>query len=193
MANRTVKFMGYTAGACTAVFTFNGNEVFNGAIAELGTAETPAELFNFEIDRTVNGNIAGSLVVTGSDLTAVSLSMNHSLQIHDAYTKDDGSADLGVTEAAAAADYQWASGGSNASKINITIDGAAFDKGDVAAQETADGTSYDGAWHVEVGDGRTMACDWVVVKTPTPPTLEEQLDHGYITQAEYDAGGKGLA
>lgn len=193
MANRTVKFIGYTAGACTAVFTFNGNEVFNGAIAELGTAETPVELFNFEIDRTVNGNIPGILAVTGSDLTVVSLSMNHSLQVHDAYTKDDGSADAGVTEEEAAADFQWASSGSNQSKINITIDGAAFDKGDVAAQEEASGESYGGAWHVEVGDGKTMACDWVVTKTPTAPTLEEQLDHGYITQAEYDAGGKGLA
>jgi hypothetical protein len=35
-----------------------------------------------------------------------------------------------------------------------------YDKGDLS--------SDDGAWHIEIADGQSLTCDWVVNPTPLP-------------------------
>jgi len=143
MPTRTIKFIGYTNSNINAVFTFNGNEVFNGAISAAGDMNTPAELFTFDIDQTVDGLIPGSITVTDGSLTVVALSANfmYSSTVH---------ADA----------FEWLDSGENTSKQNITINDVAYDKGAVSPSEG-------GAWHVSVDDGDTMSCDWVVTATPT--------------------------
>lgn len=78
MANRTfkVKGVGYdSAGSMNVVLSVGGSEVFNGAVTVgssnvFGTDMTEGELFTFELDESVSGDVAWQLSVTGTDHTS---------------------------------------------------------------------------------------------------------------------------
>jgi len=152
MANRTVKFMGYSSSPTVNVtFVFNGTEVFNGAVSNDGTL---GSLFTFDIDRTLEGDVPGTVSVSGGDLTIVSLIANHSDYERVEFTDANGDLHEEVTNADVINTYEWFDNGANTSKRNIIIDGVAYDKGDT--------TTLSGAWHVHIADGQSMECDWVV-------------------------------
>ena len=163
MANRTVKFIGYTTDNATVVFSFNGTEVFNGAVSPMGDTNTPVALFEFDIDQTLSGDIASSISVSGGDVTVVALSANKSMIANDAYVSDGISYDA-ITVADVANEFVWFDEGANTSKKNIFIDGTEYDKG-------VDNNPELGAWHIDVTDGQVMVCDWVVDATPVVPPL----------------------
>ena len=160
MANRTVKFIGYTTDNATVVFSFNGTEVFNGAVSPMGDTDTPAALFEFDIDQTLSGDIASSISVSGGDVTVVALSANYSEKVGPSSTDDEGNVIPEITSADAVNNYSWFDSSRNTSKQNIVIDGVAYDKGDT------NGIGMDGAWHINLSDGQSMTCDWVVDATP---------------------------
>ena len=157
MTNRTVKFIGYATENSTVVFNFNGVEVFNGQVVVSGTKESPTELFSFDLDQTVSGEIASSLTVTGN-ITSVALSANKSMIAQDAYTEDGVSYDA-ITTSDVDDTFNWFGNGSNNSKSNIIIDGVEYDKGDTTS------SSDSGAWHINVVNG-TMVCDWTIEASP---------------------------
>jgi hypothetical protein len=158
MANRTVKFIGYTTDNTTVVFNFNGTEVFNGAIAPQGNVSAPVELFTFDIDQTLGGTISGTITTSGGAISVVALSANYSHAIHPAGVDSDGNAIAEVTSDDLVNNYEWFDSSRNTSKQNIVIDGVAYDKGDT--------NGMDGAWHINLSDGQSMTCDWVVDATP---------------------------
>ena len=78
MANRTFKQFGAgydSAGSVNVVLTVGGSEVFNGAVS-VGTSNvygadmTEAELFTFELDESVTGDVAYQMTMTGTDHTS---------------------------------------------------------------------------------------------------------------------------
>lgn len=78
MANRTFKQYGAgydSAGSLNVVLTIGGSEVYNGAVTVsstdvFGTGLTESELFSFELDETVTGDVAWQMSVTGTDHTS---------------------------------------------------------------------------------------------------------------------------
>jgi len=155
MANRTVKFMGYSSSASVdVVFVFNGTEVFNGTVSSDGTI---GSLFTFDIDRTLDGDVNGTVSVSGGDLTIVALNANHEVNAHAELTNLDGSIIPEMTEEQGESTYTWFDSAANTSKKNITIDGVPYHKGDV--------DNLPGAWHIGITDGQSMVCDWVVNST----------------------------
>ncbi len=157
MANRTVKFIGYTADNINVVFRFNGNEVFNGAVSAAGSINAPAELFTFDIDQTIDGNISTDITVTGGMLSVVTLSVNHIETPRVEITGSDGVVVPAVTSDDAVNTYEWVNAGSNVSKKSIVIDGEAYSK--------EDAIGLDGAWHLHLTNGQTMACDYPISAT----------------------------
>jgi hypothetical protein len=160
MANRTVKFMGYTTDNTNVVFNFNGAEVFSGAIAPSGDSENLTELFTFDVDQTLNGNISGTVTTNGGELIVVALKANYSDLAKASFTNGEGEVIPEVTADDVINTYEWFDTGSNTSKENIVIDGDVYDKGDVS--------DLDGAWHIQLTDGQSMTCDWKIEATPTP-------------------------
>jgi len=159
MANRTVKFMGYSSTPSVGVsFTFNGAEVFNGDVSSNGELDS---LFTFEVDQTLSGAVSGTVSVTGGDLTVVGLSANYSMHPVDASTDDEGKTYPAVTSDDVVNIYEMFDAGANTSKSNISIDGVAYDKGDIDSSDT-------GSWHIELSDGNSMECDYTVEATPIP-------------------------
>jgi len=158
MANRQVKFIGYTDTETNASFVFNGVTVFDGSIPATGSKATPVELFTFDIDQTLSGNIASSLTVTSGSVTSVTISANYSTAIRPASVDSDGNAISEVTADDLVNNFEWISSGDNTSKINIAIDGVAYDKGEVGTMA--------GAWHIDVASGQTFVCDYPIVATP---------------------------
>ena len=78
MANRTFKQYGAgydSAGSLNVVLTIGGSEVFNGAVT-VGTSNifgadmTSTELFSFELDESVTGDVTWQITVTGTDHTS---------------------------------------------------------------------------------------------------------------------------
>ena len=78
MANRTfkVKGVGYdSGGSVNVVLSIAGNEVFNGAVTVgttnvYGTDMTEGELFTFQLDDSVTGDVAWQMSMTGTDHTS---------------------------------------------------------------------------------------------------------------------------
>ena len=168
MANRTVQFLGYTTDNINIQFTFNGTEVFNGAVTPAGSMGTPAVLFTFDVDQTLAGAIASSMTVTGGDVTTVTLATSHNGTIRETLLGErtvGGVVYPAMTEAElytasdAANDFQWIHNAENNAKTNIEVDGVANAK--------PNPTNLVGAWHVTVEDGSTMICDYNMSATPT--------------------------
>jgi len=161
MANRTVKFMGYTTDNATVVFSFNGTEVFNGAVSPMGDTNTPVALFEFDIDQTLSGDIASSISVSGGDVTVVALSANFNTAPHAELTsKNDGVVIPALTEEDASSNYEWIHRGSKDMNSGITINGVEFIK-------DSDDATRIGAWHIDLSDSDVMACDWAIDATTT--------------------------
>lgn len=78
MANRTFKQFGVgydPMGSVSIALTIGGSEVFNGAVSVgttnvFGTDMTAVELFSFELDESVTGDITYQIAMTGSDHTS---------------------------------------------------------------------------------------------------------------------------
>ena len=78
MANRTFKQYGVgydSAGSVNVVLTVGGSEVFNGAVTVgttnvFGTDMTEGELFTFQLDDSVTGDVAYQMTMTGTDHTS---------------------------------------------------------------------------------------------------------------------------
>ena len=160
MANRTVKFIGYTNDNATVVFSFNGTEVFNGAVSPMGDSDTPAALFEFDIDQTLSGDIASSISVSGGDVTVVALSANFNTAPHAEFTRNDGVVIPALTEEDASSNYEWIHHGSKDMNSGITINGVEFIKG-------SDDATRIGAWHLWLIESDVMACDWAIDATTT--------------------------
>lgn len=160
MATRTVKLIGKCLNPADAVFTFNGNEVFNGAL-NTSTGDEEVELLSFDIDRGIHGSIPSSLTVTGGDITVITLSNNFVLAETDAVLAEDGVTVVtpAVTEEDANDRYDWIADGSDDAKSNVFINGEAYDKGPVGDEQT-------GAWHIYLDDGNTLTCDWNMFASP---------------------------
>lgn len=151
MANRTVKFTGIAfsnAGSVNIQATFNNQTVFNGDVS-VPTSEGTSiqDLFTFDIDQAINGNIPLTFTVTGGTVKFIDCLMN--------YVASENFERDGVTTNVAT-DFDV--NGSDM-KTNISIDGDAYD-----TTRTAELT---GSLHVEVLDGSTLACDIVTVATAT--------------------------
>jgi hypothetical protein len=165
MANRTIKFMGKAVSDSdnvTITFAFNGNEVFNAvvpAISSVDTADTDGTiaLFTFDVDQTLNGVMPTSLTVSGGDVFVVSLVANYSLRAKSAGVDGNGVSYEEVTSDNVVNDFLDI-GTTGEPKLNIQIDGSAFEKGDI-------GTLL-GAWSVPVRNGETMSCDYNLSATP---------------------------
>jgi hypothetical protein len=94
MATRTFKFYGKaftTGGPVTVSLNFNNQPVFTGAVSA-STGATPgnnneglSELFTFEADTSVYGDIPLTLTVTGGDLFYGRITANYG---GDVYTVD---------------------------------------------------------------------------------------------------------
>ena len=78
MANRTFKQYGVgydSAGSVNVVLTVGGSEVYNGAVS-VGTSNvfgvdmTEGELFSFQLDDSVTGDVAWQMTMTGTDDTS---------------------------------------------------------------------------------------------------------------------------
>jgi archaellum component FlaF (FlaF/FlaG flagellin family) len=151
MTIRTIKFFGFTDNNTVNVnFVFNGQEVFNGPVANGGVE---GELFTFELSSEITGSIPATVTVNGGPLTVVALQSNYCKRPRLEATVD------GITKPAVSEDdvintFAYLSRGTNTSKTNIVIDGVAFDKGDVSEDA--------GAWHIPLTDGQTMTCDFEV-------------------------------
>ena len=78
MANRTFKQFGAgydSAGSMNVVLTIGGSEVYNGAVTVgteniYGTDLSESELFSFQLDDSVSGDVAWQISVTGTDHTS---------------------------------------------------------------------------------------------------------------------------
>ena len=78
MANRTFKVhgVGYdSAGSLNVVLTVGGSEVFNGAVTVgttnvFGSDMSEGEIFTFELDESVTGDVAYQMTMTGTDHTS---------------------------------------------------------------------------------------------------------------------------
>jgi len=160
MPTRTIKLIGKCPTPANAIITFGGAEVFNGALNVI-SGDNEGELCSFDIDRTVHGAISSSITISGGDITVVTLSANYSLAESDAVLAEDGVTVVtpAVTESDANETYHWLADGSDDAKSNVTINGEAYDKGDVSTEQT-------GAWHVYLDNGDTMTCDWNVFASP---------------------------
>jgi hypothetical protein len=150
--------MGYTTDNTNVVFNFNGTEVFNGAVTPNGDVNNVSELFTFEIDQTLDGDISGTVTTNGGELTVVALSANYANYARSAFTNSDGEDMPEITADDVINNYEWFSNADHNSKQNITIDGEAYDKGDVSELQ--------GSWHVDLSDGQSMTCDWRIEATP---------------------------
>jgi hypothetical protein len=161
MANRQVKFIGYTDTETNASFVFNGVTVFDGSISASGSNATPAELFSFEVDQTLSGNIASSLAVTSGNVTFVTLSFNHYQTIHPDGVDNNGNAIAEVTADDLVNNFEWANSGTGqgAVKKNVEFNGVAFDR-----SVTGDDT---GAGHLDVSSGDTLSCTITTVASPS--------------------------
>ena len=161
MATRTVKLMGYTTDSgVNTVFNFNGTEVFNGVISSGGDSDNLIPLLSFDIDQTLSGNIPSTITVSGGGVTVVLLTANYSQTESVEFTGKDGVVMEAVTASDVLNNFAPIDGSaSNQSKLNISIDGEAYDKGDL--------TGLPGAWHISLIDGQSMTCDWSVLATPT--------------------------
>jgi hypothetical protein len=153
MANRTVKFTGIAfsnAGSVNIQATFNNQTVFNGDVSVPTTEGTSVEdLFTFDIDQTIDGNIPLTFTVTGGTVKFVDCLMNytHSSDFVDTMGPRDKNVAVATDFFSNDADM----------KTNISIDGDAYD-----TTRTAELT---GSLHVEVLDGSTLACDIVTNAT----------------------------
>ena len=149
MANRTVKFTGIAfsnAGSVNIQATFNNQTVFNGDVSVPTTEGTSGDdLFTFDIDQAINGNIPLTFTVTGGTVKFIDCLMN--------YSASENFERNGVTTNVAT-DFDV--NGSDM-KTNISIDGDAYDT--TRTPETT------GSLHVEVLDGSTLTCDIVTVAT----------------------------
>lgn len=153
MTNRTVKFTGIAfsnAGSVNIQATFNNQTVFNGDVSVPTTEGTSVEdLFTFDIDQAINGNIPLTFTVTGGTVKFVDCLMNYT---HSSdFTDDSGPRDRNVV---VATDF---SSHTADMKTNISIDGDAYD--------TTRTSETQGSLHVEVSDGSTLACDIVTDAT----------------------------
>lgn len=136
MANRNVKFIGYCAEDANVTFNFNGTDVFNGNITAAGSSSSPAELFDFDIDQTVDGSTPATLTVNSGSIVSVSLSVNWETTATD---------DEHV--------YNWISNNDKNSKTDIVINDETYDKPDAGLE---------GAWHVELNEGDVMSCNYTM-------------------------------
>ena len=156
MANRTVKFTGIAfsnAGSVNIQATFNNQTVFNGDVSVPTSEGTSTDdLFTFDIDQAINGNIPLTFTVTGGTVKFIDCLMNY-IRSND-FVDTSGDQDINV---AVATDFT--SNNNIDMKTNISIDGDAYDIVHTAETE--------GSWHVEVSDGSTLACDIVTVATAT--------------------------
>lgn len=155
MANRNVKVMGYTDNTDVNLsMRFNDIDVYDGTIPQGGTSESPIELFTFEIDQTLNGNINSITTASGGSVTLVGLTANYS----KVETPGDGEDNGPVTADDVINDYEYFDSAANTSKGNINVNGESLDK--------LGADTLGGNWHVLLNDGDSMICDYVVGATP---------------------------
>lgn len=153
MANRTVKFTGIAfsnTGSVNIQATFNNQSVFNGDVS-VPTSEGTSiqDLFTFDIDQAINGNIPLTFTVNGGTVKFIDCLMNYT-QSND-FTDTNSVRDKNV---AVATDFFSSSANM---KTNISIDGDAYDT--TRTDETT------GSLHVEVLDGSSLTCDIVTLAT----------------------------
>jgi hypothetical protein len=139
MANRQVKFMGYTDTETNASFVFNGVTVFDGSISASGSKDTPVELFSFDVDQTLSGNIPMSITVTNGNISFTNLTFNYTT------TKDPTTFTNNELN----------------DKLDITLDNEPYLINRV-------GNGDDGAWHVNVSNNQTLNCNYVTSATFVP-------------------------
>jgi len=153
MTTRTIKVYGHTDTA-TCAFTFNGIEVFNGTLSNVGSDSELAELFSFDIDSGVSGNVAGELTVSSGSVCVVMLSANYSMETATAYTDDEGTEHEAILASDLVDNYNWMGSASNTACVNRIIAGEAM-----PAPEDGD---LPGAFHNIVSADETFSADWVI-------------------------------
>ena len=152
MPIRTVKFTGIAFSDTNSIniqATFNNQAIFNGNVNVPSTEGTDIqELFTFDIDQTINGNIPLTFTVTGGTIKFVDCLMN--------YTSNADFVDSNGDTVNVGTDFTI---NSSDMKSNISIDGNAY--------EVTHTPEESGSWHVEVLDGSTLTCDIVTIATQT--------------------------
>ena len=151
MPTRIIKVYGYSTGANLS-FTFNGIEVFNGTIASTGDENNLQELFTFDLDTTVNGNVPGIVRVTEGFVCPVYMKANNMIKVHDGFTDSDGVVVEAVTVQESADIFVNMSSSSNVSTVNRIINGV----------EQITDMELPGAMHNPVNAGENFVADWAI-------------------------------
>ena len=180
MANRTFKVhgVGYdSAGSVNVVLTVGGSEVFNGAVTVgttnvFGTDMTEGELFTFELDESVTGDVAYQMSMTGTDHTSklwisglsCNLVKNNMTIPWEWFNEKYNALDMDniLTEQLSTADQQYIATQIGQSRLDAQKAGL-FDKLSAGTLLVGEGGYYIQKANEDIGGKETdvyMDCDW---------------------------------
>jgi len=172
MATRTIKFLGKAyseSGDVSLEVNINGNQVHNSTVTTktpTGTENTDDlyEMFTFDIDSSVSGNIPVSIAVSGG--TAYFRLLNGNYSGFEATRREDGTLVFPLEVTVAPGDFYRDLNNNTAEsdgKSNVSIEPL---NGATVTREPLDNTYY-GDWHYRIPDGSTFTCDYYI-----DPSLE---------------------